>query len=136
MGERRSVLGRGATRMRMTKRDEGIDAHDGLRNVRAIVTSPTNSTHTREPGNSRMFLPRSLHPQRPSSSHPAPRPPLAPPPPPAAARDSAAEDPPSEDPAILCSLAFSDYEIWSNPTLRDPNHNGCTSSFFPSEPKH
>ncbi|KAI0267897.1 hypothetical protein BGY98DRAFT_1022351 [Russula aff. rugulosa BPL654] len=71
-----------------------------------------------------MFLPRSLHPQRPSSSHPAPRPSLAPPPPPAAARDSAAEDPPSEDPAILCSLAFSDYEIWSNPTLRDPNHNG------------
>ncbi|KAF8489477.1 hypothetical protein F5888DRAFT_1746467 [Russula emetica] len=72
-----------------------------------------------------MFLPRSLHSLRPSSSHPGPRPSPAPPPPPsAAARDSAAEDPPSEDPAILGTLAFSDYEIWSNPTLRDPNHDG------------
>ena len=75
-----------------------------------------------------MFLPRSLHSLRPSSSHPGPRPPPAPPPQPAAARDSAAEQPPSEDPAILCALSFSDYEIWSNPTLRDPNHDGCMSS--------
>ena len=77
-----------------------------------------------------MFLPRSLYSLR--TSHPNPRPPL---PAPAAVREPAADDRPTEDPAILCALAFSDYEIWSNPSLRDPNHEGCESSSFSSEPK-
>ncbi|KAI0265883.1 hypothetical protein BC834DRAFT_824367 [Gloeopeniophorella convolvens] len=33
----------------------------------------------------------------------------------------------SEDPAALCALAFSDYELWENPTLRDPNRDGFVS---------
>ena len=106
----------------MTKRDGCLDAHARL-DARART------------GNTRMFLPRSLHSHPPSSSRPRSRPSPQTQPPPAAARDSTAELPPSEDPAILCVLAFSDYEIWSNPTLRDPNHDGCMSSFFPREPK-
>ncbi|KAI9462034.1 hypothetical protein F5148DRAFT_236214 [Russula earlei] len=27
-------------------------------------------------------------------------------------------------PVVLCALAFSDYALWSNPTLRDPNRDG------------
>jgi hypothetical protein len=28
--------------------------------------------------------------------------------------------------ATLCSLAFSDYQLWADPSLRDPNRDGCT----------
>jgi hypothetical protein len=76
-----------------------------------------------------MFLPRSLH------HHQRPRLPPLPPPPPALTVSAVENNPPSEDPAILCALAFSDYEIWSNPTLRDPNHDGCKVLPFSSEPK-
>jgi hypothetical protein len=38
---------------------------------------------------------------------------------------AAADNPPAEEPAILCAVAFSDYEIWTNPILRDPNQDGC-----------
>lgn len=77
-----------------------------------------------------MFLPRSL------SSHPKPKPkphsndqPRPLPQPTPTARENATDEIPSEDPAILCALAFSDYELWSNPSLRDPNRDGCK---FPS----
>ncbi|KAI9447509.1 hypothetical protein H4582DRAFT_2092898 [Lactarius indigo] len=32
-----------------------------------------------------------------------------------------------QDRATLCSLAFSDYQLWTNPFLRDPNRDGFTS---------
>ncbi|KAI0246534.1 hypothetical protein BJV78DRAFT_1253749 [Lactifluus subvellereus] len=33
----------------------------------------------------------------------------------------------TENPAILCALAFSEYHLWSNPSLRDPNRDGYVS---------
>jgi hypothetical protein len=31
----------------------------------------------------------------------------------------------AQDKATLSSLAFSDYQLWENPFLRDPNRDGC-----------
>jgi hypothetical protein len=69
-----------------------------------------------------MFLPRSLT-GTPSASNNQPRTLHRHSPQPA--RERAAAEGPTEDPAILCALAFSDYELWSNPSLRDPNRDGC-----------
>ena len=38
-----------------------------------------------------------------------------------------------QDKATLCSLAFSDYQLWENPSLRDPNRDGC-KSYHPLNP--
>jgi hypothetical protein len=72
-----------------------------------------------------MFLPRSLTSIPSASSNQPQTQHRHEPHPTATAKESAAAEGPTEDPAILCALAFSDYELWSNPSLRDPNRDGC-----------
>ena len=100
--------------------------------AKAVSRHRTPDTTTPRPadGKSRsrrcicMFLPRSLSSHRSTKSHSKDQPnPL--PQPTATARQSAADEIPAEDPTILCALAFSDHELWSNPSLRDPNRDGC-----------
>ena len=91
--------------------------------VKGSVEAPDKPTETYN-SHSCMFLPRSLSSHRSTKTHSNDQPrPLSQPT--ATAGESAADEIPAEDPAILCALAFSDYELWSNPSLRDPNRDGC-----------
>lgn len=82
-----------------------------------------------------MFLPRSLTKQHrpiPQRQLPQRQPPPATVTECAAAAETTADD---DHPAILCTLAFSDHQLWSDPSLRDPNRDGCKFSlvFFSSK---
>ncbi|KAH9983047.1 hypothetical protein BJV74DRAFT_797603 [Russula compacta] len=69
-----------------------------------------------------MFLPRSL-----TNKHHRPIQQRQPQPPPATLTECAATPETTADdhhPAILCALAFSDHQLWFDPSLRDPNRDG------------